>query len=65
MVIMNKPKVKAITKERLKEWAVVLFIITLILIAGKMGYQDDVEQHKRNCESAAYVSDNNLGGCDE
>ena len=59
MVIMNKPKVKVVTKERLKELAVVTFIVTLILIAGRMGYQDDVAQHESNCASATYVNDNN------
>ena len=60
MIKMNKPKVRAITKERLMELAVVTLIVTLILIAGKMGYEDEVAQLKSNCDSAAYVNDNNV-----
>ena len=42
------------------ETLLIIGLIALVLIGQTLSYEDEVEQHARNCSSATYIVDNNL-----
>lgn len=47
-------------KKTIKEWSLAGLAFTIILITHSLAYEDEIYQRDINCESAAFVADNNL-----